>query len=54
MRAIKRCRNSEACITAIDRATDPDWPSVKTRVEKDIGDAKKRISDLALVAKSKA
>jgi hypothetical protein len=38
----------------IDRASDADWPSVKARVEKDIHDAKQRISDLGLVAKGKA
>ena len=36
---------------AIDRATEPEWPSVKIRVERDIEGAKKRIADLGMVAK---
>jgi hypothetical protein len=38
----------------IDRVSDADWASVKTRIDKDIDDTRKRISQLSLVAKVKA
>jgi len=40
-------------LIAIVRASDPDWPSVKARVENDVDAAKKRIAEISL-SKTKA